>query len=71
MGKKILVKNHLTSEVGAGALERERAKKKECKKAKAPSVKEKSANSLFFIPPQWKSGFRAQSHLAGGKKGLE
>jgi hypothetical protein len=51
--------------------ERKSAKKKERKKAKAPSAKEKSANSCFFLPPQWKSGFRAQSRSAGGSKGLE
>ncbi len=37
------------------------------KKAKAPSAKEKSANSRFFSHPQRKSGFRAQCRSAGGK----
>jgi hypothetical protein len=78
--KKLLVQ---IPEVGAGAFfallrfrarEREakkRARKREekrvRKKAKALCAKEKSANSRFFLPPQWKSGFRAQSRSAGGK----
>jgi hypothetical protein len=48
---------------------RKREAKKERKKAEAASVKEKSANSRFFLPPQWKSSFRTQSHSAGGKQG--
>jgi hypothetical protein len=32
--------------------ERESPQKKERKKAKAPSAKEKSVNSRFFLPPQ-------------------
>jgi hypothetical protein len=53
--------------------ERESAKKKEReKKRKRRARKKKSANSRFFLNPQWKSGFRAQSRSAGGKsKGLE
>ncbi len=53
--------------------ERESAKKKEReKKQKRRARKKKSANSRCFLNPQWKSGFRAQSRLAGGKsKGLE
>ncbi len=52
--------------------ERKSAKKKKRKKGKAPSAKEKNPNSCFFLPPQWKTGFRAQSCSAGGgSKGLE
>jgi hypothetical protein len=47
----------------------EREEKRARKKAKVPSAKEKRANSRFFLPPQWKSGFRAQSRSAGGKQG--
>jgi hypothetical protein len=53
-----------------GASEKKSVKarrKKSAKKAKAPSAKEKSVNSRFFLSPQWKSGFRAQSRSAGGK----
>jgi hypothetical protein len=38
-----------------------REEKKARKKAKAPSAKEKSANSRFFLSQQWKSSFIAQS----------
>jgi hypothetical protein len=48
--------------------ERKITKKKERKITKAPSAKGKSANSRFFLPPQLKSGFRAQSRSAGGKQ---
>jgi hypothetical protein len=51
-----------------GKKERESAKKKKREnKQKRRARKEKSANSRFFSHPQWKSGFRAQSHSARGK----
>ncbi len=46
---------------------RKREEKRARKKAKAPSAKEKSANSRFFLNQQWKSGFRAQAARQGGK----
>jgi hypothetical protein len=46
---------------------RKHEEKRARKKVKAPSVKEKSANTRFFLNPKWKSGFRAQSRSAGGK----
>ncbi len=60
------------SEVGAGEREgkksvQKREEKKRKKRRKRRAWKKKSANWRFFSHPQWKSGFRAQSHLAGGK----
>ncbi len=46
---------------------KKRARKRE-KKRKRRARKKKSANSRFFCHPQWKSGFRAQSHWAGKRE---
>jgi hypothetical protein len=53
----------IEQEVGAGVFFRARTReakkgakarrKKSAKKAKAPSAKEKSKNSRFFLPPHW------------------
>jgi hypothetical protein len=63
---------------------KKRARKREeknAKKAKAPNAQKiaqkkqkhqaqkKSANSHFFLLPQLKCGFRAQSRMAGGNQG--
>jgi hypothetical protein len=50
--------------------ERESAKKEEREKSESAERERKSANMRFFLPPQWKSGFRAQSRSAGGKQGF-
>jgi hypothetical protein len=69
MGKKILVKNHLTSEVGAGALERERAKKKECKKSESAERERKKREFALFPPPTVEIRFQSPKPLGRGKKG--
>jgi hypothetical protein len=53
--------------------ERESANKKRArKKAKAPSAKEKSANSRFFLPPILEVRFQSPKPLGRGKsKGPE
>jgi hypothetical protein len=49
--------------------ERESTKKKEREKSESAERERKKREFALFPPPQWKSGFRAQSRSAGGKQG--
>jgi hypothetical protein len=58
------------AEVGVGAFSRSRARsirrKKSAKKAKAPSAKEKSANSRFFLSPTLEARLQSPKMLGRG-----
>ncbi len=74
MHETVGASKHMTARSQKRALKREeeRARKKRKRLARKKKRERKSANSHFFLLPQWKTGFRAQSRLAGGEsKGLE